>query len=192
MRGSRRHLLLGVKPATAQINQSPVDFAMGATKSPKTAVPGGVWCPVISLYKATPRQEIDLEASYKYFSHLIRGGVNGLVLQGSTAEAALLAPEERIEIIRTARRAASDLGVPGFPLICGISGQSTNETLKLADDAAEAGADYGLLLPPSYWVKAVSNDNIVEFYQEVADQTRIPVIVYNVSIRARDNFRIEC
>ena len=144
------------------------------------AVPGGVWCPVVSLYKDTARQEVDLEASYIYFSHLIRGGVNGLVLQGSTAEAALLSREERIDLTRTARRAATDLGVPHFPLAAGVSGQSTNETLKLVEDAAGAGANFGLLLPPSYWPKAITNDALVDFYREVADISPIPIIAYNV------------
>ncbi len=150
----------------------------------QSAVPGGVWCPVVSLYKNTPRQEIDMDATYKYFSYLINSGVNGLVLHGSTAETALLSPEERIDIIRIARKAASDAGVTQFPIAAGISGQSTNETLRLAKDAADAGADFGLLLPPSYWAKAVTNDVIVDFYREVANESPIPIIVYNVRPRS--------
>jgi dihydrodipicolinate synthase/N-acetylneuraminate lyase len=153
---------------------------MGASKTANTAVPAGVWCPVVSLYKTTSRQEIDLNASYKYFTHLIKGGIHGLVLQGSTAEAALLSPSERRDIIKIARKAAADIGVPKFPIAAGISGQSTNETLTLVADAADEGADFGLLLPPSYWAKAVSNDAIIDFYTEVADESRIPIIVYNV------------
>ena len=144
-------------------------------------VPPGVFCPVISLYKATPKQEVDLEASYKHFSFLIRAGVSGLVLQGSTAEAVLLSPTERVEIIQTARKAAVDHGLPNFPLVVGISGQTTNETLRLAQDAAGAGADFGLLLPPSYYAKAVTKDVIISFYQEVAVQSPIPIMIYNVS-----------
>ncbi|CAD0089672.1 unnamed protein product [Aureobasidium mustum] len=144
-----------------------------------SAIPGGVWCPVVSLYRNTPRQEVDLDASRKYFAFLIRGGVSGLVLQGSTAEAALLSSSERIDLIKTARQAAADVGKPDFPLMVGISGQSTNETLQLVDDAAKNGADFGLLLPPSYWPKAVTNDVMVEFYEEVADNSQIPIVVYN-------------
>ncbi|KAH7021477.1 NADP-dependent oxidoreductase domain-containing protein [Microdochium trichocladiopsis] len=143
------------------------------------AVPAGVWCPVVTLYKDSPRQELDLEAMHTYFTHLISSGVNGLVLQGSTAEAALLLPEERVAITRTARKAAADLGVPKFPLAAGVSGQSTVETFRLLDDATEAGADFGLLLPPSYWPKAITNKDIVQFYREVADHSHIPIIVYN-------------
>lgn len=155
---------------------------MPAMRAKCKSVPAGVWCPVISLYKNTPRQEIDLDATQQYFSHILRGGVNGLVLQGSTAEAALLSREERISIIEVARKVALDAGVPDFPLAAGISGQSTIETLQLADDAAQAGADFGLLLPPSYWAKAVSNDVILEFYREVADHSSIPIIIYNVGL----------
>lgn len=163
---------------------------MGSTAPLKTAVPAGVWCPVVSLYKNTPRQELDHEASRKYFAHLIRGGVNGLVLQGSTAEAALLSAEERVSLIKTARQAAADVGAPNFPMAAGISGQSTNETLSLVEDAANAGADFGLLLPPHYWPKAVTNDAIVEFYREVADHARIPIIIYNVSTLSWGELRL--
>jgi len=146
----------------------------------QSAIPPGVWCPVVSIYKDTAAQEIDLEASYKYFSYLINGGVNGLVVQGSTAEAALLSREEKIDLLKVARKVTADLGVPSFPLAAGISGQSTAETLRLVDDAAAAGASFGLLLPPSYWPKAISNVDIVDYFREVADHSRIPIIVYNV------------
>jgi len=69
-------------------------------------------------------------------------------------------------------------------LVEGISGQSTNESILLAQQAAEAGADFGLLLPPSYWAKAVSKDVILSFYREVADESTIPIVVYNVSVFA--------
>ena len=167
-------------------------------------LPAGIYCPVLSLYKPTPRQEIDYEASYKYFAYLIRGGVDGLVMAGTTAEAVLLSATERQELVRVARRAATDLGLPDFPVVAGISGQSTNESIRLAQDAHEAGGDrkknlkrncsgvgedpheaggdFALLLPPSYWVKAVTKDVIIDFYREVADNSPIPIVIYSVRI----------
>ncbi|TAQ84214.1 hypothetical protein B7494_g7468 [Chlorociboria aeruginascens] len=142
-------------------------------------LPPGVYCPVISLYKATPRQEVDLEASYKYFTYLVRGGLTGLVLAGTTAEAVLLSAEERVDLTKVARNAVTDLGLPDYPLVAGISGQSTNESIRFADAAAAAGANFGLLLPPSYWSKAVTKEVILGFYREVADASPIPVVVYN-------------
>ncbi|KAL5314198.1 hypothetical protein ACEPPN_018623 [Leptodophora sp. 'Broadleaf-Isolate-01'] len=142
-------------------------------------LPRGVYCPVLSLYEPTPEQDLDLDASYKYFSYLIRGGVDGLVLAGTTAEAVLLSPSERQSLTRTARTAAVDLGFHSFPLVAGISGQSTRESIKLAKEAKEAGADFGLLLPPCFWPKAVNKDVILAFYNEVADSSPIPVVIYN-------------
>ncbi|KAJ5682849.1 hypothetical protein N7462_006014 [Penicillium macrosclerotiorum] len=148
-----------------------------ATKS--KIIPPGVYCPVISLYKPTPRQEIDLDASYKFFTHLIRGGIDGLVLAGTTAEAVLLSPQERKNLVQVARKAAIDIGRPQFPVVAGISGQSTNESIRLAQDALDAGADFGLLLPPNYWAKAVTKEVLLSFYRDVADSTSLPIIIYS-------------
>ncbi|KAL4987947.1 hypothetical protein BDW68DRAFT_197033 [Aspergillus falconensis] len=148
-----------------------------ATKS--KPLPAGIYCPVLSLYKPTARQEIDYDASYKYFAYLIRGRIDGLVMAGTTAEAVLLSASERQELVRVARRAATDLGLPQFPIVAGISGQSTNESIRLAEEAHEAGADFGLLLPPSYWVKAVTKDVIVDFYRDVADSSPMPIVIYS-------------
>ncbi|RAK98064.1 dihydrodipicolinate synthase family protein, partial [Aspergillus ibericus CBS 121593] len=144
-----------------------------------TQLPPGIFCPVISLFKPTREQEIDPDASYKFFRYLIRSGIHGLVLAGTTAEAVLLSPPERQELLRTARRAALDLGFEKYPLVAGISGQSVNETLRLADEARQAGADYGLLLPPSYWPKAVTKDVLIDFYTEVADSGILPIVIYS-------------
>ena len=154
--------------------------AMTSTLPPKAKqLPGGVFCPVVSLYRPTARQEIDLDASYKYFRYLIRGGCAGLVLAGSTAEAVLLSTSERQELLKVARRAANDIGAARYCLVAGISGQSTNESIHLAEEAAAAGADFGLLLPPSYWAKAVNNTVLLDFYREVADLSPIPIVIYN-------------
>ncbi|CEO59074.1 Putative Dihydrodipicolinate synthase [Penicillium brasilianum] len=142
-------------------------------------IPQGIYCPVISLYRPTPRQEVDYEASYKFFLHLIRSGVDGLVLAGTTAEAVLLSAEERKELIKVARKAASDSGRPDFPILSGISGQSTVESIRLAEDALSVGADFGLLLPLSYWAKAVTKEAILGFYHDVADATALPIVIYS-------------
>jgi dihydrodipicolinate synthase/N-acetylneuraminate lyase len=143
-------------------------------------IPAGIYCPVISLYKPTTRQEVDYDASYKFFCWLIRSGLDGLVLAGTNAEAVLLSAEERKNLVKVARKAAVDLGRPDFPIVAGISGQSTKESITLAEDALSAGASFGLLLPPSYWPRAITKEVIVGFYREVADATVLPVVIYSV------------
>ncbi|KAF2792253.1 dihydrodipicolinate synthase [Melanomma pulvis-pyrius CBS 109.77] len=156
---------------------------MAITKSSippkKIMLPPGVYTPVISLYKATKEQEIDLDAMYKHCQYLVKGGQHGLVYQGTNGEAVLLSREEKKEILKTARKAVTDLGVPNYPIVAGISGQSTNESIQLAQDAHEAGASFALLLPPSFWAKSVTEDALLGFYTDVADESPLPVVVYN-------------
>jgi 4-hydroxy-2-oxoglutarate aldolase len=146
-----------------------------------TPLPRGVYCPVLSLFENTPAQDLDLDASYSYFLYLIKGGVHGLVLAGTTAEAVLLSPSERQDLTRLARKAALSLGINSYPLVAGISGQSTRESIKLAKEAQEAGADFGLLMPPCFWPKAVNTDVVLAFFRDVANASPIPIVIYNVS-----------
>lgn len=136
---------------------------------------------VVTLYDDTPTQPVNQEAMYKYCQYLVNSGMHGLVYLGTNGELALLTHEERQSIIRTARKAVVDLGLPDYPIVAGISAQSTVETIQFAKEAAEAGAGWGLLLPPSYWAKALPSNALIEYYRDVADASPIPVVIYNVS-----------
>lgn len=142
--------------------------------------PPGVYTPCISVFKSTETQEPDLAAAYATYVHQIKAGIAGLVIQGTNGEAVLISPEEKMDFIRTAKKAATDLGLNDYPIVAGISDQSTNGTIRLAEQAASAGANFALLLPPSYWAKAVTNDVLIDYYTEVADKCPIPVVIYNV------------
>lgn len=119
---------------------------------------------------------------YKHCQHLVRSGLHGLVYLGTNGELPLLDREERRSIIQMAHKAVKDLGVPDYPIVAGISAESTSETIQNAKDAAEAGAGWGLLLPPSYWAKALSEEALLGYFREVADQSPIPIVIYNVSL----------
>ncbi|KAM0323876.1 hypothetical protein ACHAQA_008457 [Verticillium albo-atrum] len=145
-----------------------------------TPLPPGVYTPVVTLYKANdPSQSVDHDAMYKQCQALISAGMHGLVYLGTNGELALLIAEERKAIIQTAARAIVDLKRPDYPLVAGISAQSTYETILNAKDAASAGANFALLLPPSYWAKALSSNALLAYYRTVADASPIPIIVYN-------------
>ncbi|KAK7987796.1 hypothetical protein PG989_008111 [Apiospora arundinis] len=142
-------------------------------------LPAGVWTPVITLYEDTPEQGVDHGAMYKHCQHLVRSGMHGLVYLGTNGELALLTREERQAILRNARKAVVDLGKPDYPIVAGISAQSTAETVQLAKEAAEAGAGWGLLLPPSYWAKALSTEALLTYFRDAADASPMPIVVYN-------------
>lgn len=156
---------------------------MGAKISEAKAqpLPAGVYTPVITIYDSTPSQAVDLRAMYQHCQYLVSSGMHGLVYLGTNGELPLLTREERKIIIQNAKMAVTDMGLPDYPIVAGISAQSTAETIQLSKEAAEAGAGWGLLLPPSYWAKALSSDAVVGYFRDVADASPIPIVVYNVS-----------
>ncbi|KAH6684906.1 dihydrodipicolinate synthetase family protein [Plectosphaerella plurivora] len=141
--------------------------------SPKPLVPvGGVWAPAITFFQ---NDEIDFEAQAKYFKYLSTTGLSGLVILGTNSEAFLLTREERSKLISTARAAVG----PDFPLMCGVGAHSTKQTLELAADAAAAGGDYLLVLPPAYFGKATTTSVVRRFYSELASKSPLPIVIYN-------------
>lgn len=145
------------------------------TASPQPHVPAaGVWCPAVSFINHET-DTLDLDAQSKYFAYLSTTGLAGLVILGTNSEAFLLTREERAQLIATARAAVG----PDFPLMAGVGAHSTKQTLELAHDAAAAGANYLLVLPPAYFGKATSMNVVKRFFAEVAAKAPLPIVVYN-------------
>jgi len=63
--------------------------------------------------------------------------------------------------------------------MAGVSGHSTKQVLEFISDAADAGADYALLLPASYFGKATTPGVIERFYDDVASKSQLPIVIYN-------------
>jgi 2-keto-3-deoxy-L-rhamnonate aldolase len=134
----------------------------------------GVWCPAVTFFHHGS-DSLDLESQSKYFAYLSTTGLTGLVILGTNSEAFLLTREERSQLIATARAAVG----PDFPLMAGVGAHSTKQTLELAQDAAAAGANYLLVLPPAYFGKATNMNVVKRFFSEVAAKAPLPVVIYN-------------
>jgi 4-hydroxy-2-oxoglutarate aldolase len=61
----------------------------------------------------------------------------------------------------------------------GVSGFSVAQVLENIGDAVAAGANYGLLLPASYYGPATSKEVVLGFYNEVAQSSDLPIVIYN-------------
>jgi dihydrodipicolinate synthase/N-acetylneuraminate lyase len=134
----------------------------------------GVWCPAVTFFDPQTGA-IDYDSQKKYFKYLSTSGLAGLVVLGSNAEGFLLTREERKSLIVAAREAVG----PDYPLICGVSGYSVVQTLEYIDDAVKAGANFGLLLPAAYYGGATSKEVVKGFYDEVAQKSELPIVIYN-------------
>ena len=58
-------------------------------------LPSGIYAPVVTFFEPTEAQELDIPAHVRHVQFLGRAGVEGVVVQGSTAEAVTLSPEEK-------------------------------------------------------------------------------------------------
>lgn len=140
----------------------------------------GVYVPTMCFF--TPdTEDIDTTTIAQHAVRLARAGVTGLATQGSNGEAVHLTHVERQLTTATTRRALNENGFPHMPLIVGCGSQSTRETIQYCREAYEAGGDYALVLPPSYYATlfAPASETILDYFTTVADNSPIPILIYN-------------
>jgi 4-hydroxy-2-oxoglutarate aldolase len=107
---------------------------------------------------------------------LSRYDLRGFLVLGSNGEMVNLFHQERVEIFENARKAIP----PDKLMLAGTGCQSTLETIKLSEAAANAGADAVLVLNPSYYKGLMSRDALVRHYHDVAGSINCPLIIYNM------------
>jgi 4-hydroxy-2-oxoglutarate aldolase len=103
-------------------------------------------------------------------------GVAGYLLLGSTGEAAYLEEDEKLELLRAARRAVPT----GRILLAGVGLESTAATIRLAASAGDCGADLALVITPFYFRSRMSEEALRRHFEAVADASPIPILLYNV------------
>lgn len=145
---------------------------------PKPLLPG-VYAPTQIFYANGGDEKLDTATIRRHAVRLAKAGVAGIVTNGSNGEAVYLTPEERIEATRTTRTALDEAGFAHLPIIVGASDQSIQGTLRLCRDAASAGGDAVLLLVPSFFKWAMTGPAIETYFNRVADESPLPVVIYN-------------
>jgi 4-hydroxy-2-oxoglutarate aldolase len=103
--------------------------------------------------------------------------LDGVVMPGSNSEAAHLTTQERIQLWQVC---ADRMKGSGKRLIAGTGAESTAETIRLTQKAAELGAVAALVLPPYFYKPSLTPDVLIAHYRAVADESPIPLLVYNV------------
>lgn len=88
-------------------------------------------------------------------------------------------PQERVKLIQTLRNALDSIGLQKTPIVAGVGGNSTRETIQLARDAVAAGADFALVIAPGYWAGYLKANPaaLKKFFIDVAAASPIPVYV---------------
>ncbi len=107
----------------------------------------------------------------------INGGIDALVICGTTGEKSTLGYDEHVKVIETAAKANAGR----VPLIAGTGSNDTVYSVGLCADAEKAGADAFLMVTPYY--NKTSQRGLVAHYNYIADRVNKPIILYNVPSR---------
>ncbi|KAL3479262.1 hypothetical protein BJX99DRAFT_222788 [Aspergillus californicus] len=139
----------------------------------------GVYAPTMTFFNPDT-EDLDTAAIRKHAVRLAKAGLVGLVTMGSNGEAVHLTPQEKQTVIRETRSALDEANFSNVPVITGASENSIRGTIALCKESADAGAEYALIVPPSYYRYATGNDEtLYEYFTAVADGSPIPLILYN-------------
>jgi len=124
---------------------------------------------------------IDFTAMGRVINHVIKGGVNYIVVMGTTGEASTLAKDEKKALISYVVEAVDSR----VPLVVGIGGNNTKEVINYIRQANLNGID-GILSVAPYYNKP-SQRGIFQHFKEIATSSPLPVIIYNVPGRTGCN-----
>jgi 4-hydroxy-tetrahydrodipicolinate synthase len=135
----------------------------------------GVIPPMLTPFKENG--DVDYECHVRNLERWNQNRLCGYLVLGSNSEAAFLNEKEKLELIElTARHAKKERLV-----LAGTGMESVRETIRLTNRAADLGAHAALILTPSYYHEQMVDEALIGFFSEVADNVKIPVMIYNVT-----------
>ena len=124
---------------------------------------------------------VDTEALKKIVNHVINGGVEYLVVLGTTAESATLSNEEKEVVIHTIVEANNNR----LPLVLGVGG---NNTAKVVEELKTRDfSKFDAILSVSPYYNKPAQEGIYQHFKAIAEVSPLPIILYNVPGRTASN-----
>ncbi|MBL3523204.1 4-hydroxy-tetrahydrodipicolinate synthase [Serratia plymuthica] len=133
----------------------------------------GIWVALVTPFN---NNAVDLPAVKRLAQYLIASGVSGLVVCGTTGEAAALSKEEQLAVLD----AVLDV-VPAGQVVMGLSGNNMLDTLQMQQEI-QLRDIAGVLIPAPYYIRP-SQCGLVDYFTQLADASSVPVILYNIPQR---------
>lgn len=123
----------------------------------------------------------DGSVNYKRLESLVNeqidGGIDALIICGTTGEKSTLRYDEHLKVIETAAKTANGR----VPIVAGTGSNDTVYSVELCNDAESVGADAFLMTTPYY--NKTSQRGLAAHYTYIADRVNKPIILYNVPSR---------
>lgn len=124
---------------------------------------------------------VDYDGLKKLLDFTLEGGVNYLVVNGTTAESVTTTTAEKAKILEFIKKEVNGR----IPLVYGLGGNSTQHVLDILDSTNLDGIDAILSVSPYY--NKPSQQGIYQHYIQIANASPVPVILYNVPGRTGSN-----
>ncbi|MEQ1722232.1 MAG: 4-hydroxy-tetrahydrodipicolinate synthase, partial [Pseudobdellovibrio sp.] len=136
---------------------------------------------------ATPflNKSVDYESLKKLVEFQLKNGINGFVVNGTTAESPTLTWAEVEKMYSLVREIAGTR----VPVILGTGSNSTDDTIEKTQKAQQMGADAALVVVPYY--NKPPQRGLEAHFKAVAESADIPVILYNVPGRTITSMNLE-
>jgi len=125
---------------------------------------------------------IDIDGLSNLVEHVVRGGVHGIFILGTTGEAQSLSMSQREEMIKETSRILGNR----LPLLVGISDTSLTDSTALAQKAYECGAYAVVATPPYYFATAQSE--LIDYFENLISLLPLPLFLYNMPVHTKVTF----
>jgi len=103
-------------------------------------------------------------------------GLSGYLVLGSNGEAVYLNEKEKIKVVEISRESIPTSKI----MLVGTGMESTQETIQFTNQVAKMGADYALVVTPSYFKGSMKPQILYDHFIAVAESSRIRILIYNV------------
>ena len=133
----------------------------------------GIWVPLVTPFH---NGAIDFVGLGRLVSHLMEKGIDGIVVCGTTGEAAALSKQEQLAVLDAILEM-----VPSEKVVMGLAGNNLTELLHFQNEILTRPVA-GLLVPPPYYIRP-SQAGLEAFFKVVADASSVPVILYDIPYR---------
>ncbi|MBS3921360.1 MAG: dihydrodipicolinate synthase family protein [Deltaproteobacteria bacterium] len=134
---------------------------------------GGVIPPIATPFE---KGNLALDRLKENFNKWNKTGLSGYLILGSNGEAVYLNEKEKIKVMEASRESIPQSKV----MIVGTGAESTQETIRFTNQAAKVGADFGLVVTPSYFKGSMKPQVLYDHFIAVADSAKIGILLYNV------------
>lgn len=131
------------------------------------------------------REEIDWAATENLINYLLANGTDALVVSGTTGESPTLSEDEKVELFKFTVKVVDGR----VPVIAGTGSYNTKASIELTKQAENVGVD-GIMLVAPYYNKP-SQEGLYRHFKAIADETSLPIILYNVPGRSIVSLSVE-